>query len=147
MLFHPDRYMDDPERLETYTNLMAAINLAKNNGDLETLRKIAEDPVGFVLRQGWTAIEFGDSNEVVQMRRLWESLEAEIITVLEATNALKESPDWELLQLVQRDPEVFERVVEKQAEGINAEAEALKAQAEKLGNEIRELSGDEIEIG
>ena len=147
MLFHPDRYMDDPERLETYTNLTAAINLAKNNGDLETLRKIAEDPVGFVLRQGWTAIEFGDSNEVVQMRRLWESLEAEIITVLEATNSLKESPDWELLQLVQRDPEVFERVVEKQTEGINAEAEVLKAQAEKLGNEISELSGEEIEIG
>ena len=39
-LFHPDRYADDPEKLETYTKLTAAINEAKDNGDLETLRRL-----------------------------------------------------------------------------------------------------------
>ncbi len=140
-LFHPDRYADDPEKLETYTKLTAAINAAKDNGDLDTLRRIADDPVGFVLRQGWSAIEFGDSDEADNLRKLWESLEAEIITVLDATNALKESPDWELHQLVEREPEVFERVVERQIEGINAEVTELKTQAEKLEREIAELEG------
>ena len=147
-LFHPDRYADDAEKLETYTKLTAAINAAKDNGDLKTLRSIADDPVGFVLRQGWTAIDFGETDELDQIQRLWESLEAEILAVIEATNALKESPDWELHQLVQREPEVFDQVVEKQIAGINAEVAELKSQAEKLANEIRELSGtDTVGIG
>ncbi len=140
-LFHPDRYMDDPEKLETYTRLTAAINAAKDNGDLATLRAIADDPVAFVLRQGWTAIEFGDSEQIAHLRRLWESLEAEILAVIEATNALKESPDWELHQLVQREPKFFDQVVEKQIKGIKAELAELKSQAEKLANEIQELTG------
>ncbi len=147
-LFHPDRYSDDAEKLETYTKLTAAINAAKDNGDLKTLRSIADDPIGFVLRQGWTAIDFGETDEQDHLQRLWESLEAEILAMIEATNALKECQDWELHQLVQREPEVFERVVEKQIEGINTEVTELKSQAEKLEKEIRELTGsDAVGIG
>lgn len=64
-----------------------------------------------------------------------------MISVLEATNGLKESPDWELHQLVEREPEVFERVVEKQIAGITVEVTELKTQAEKLEREIAELGG------
>ncbi len=52
-LYHPDRFANEPEKLDTYHKLTAAINLAKDNGDIETLREIAEDPHGFILRQGW----------------------------------------------------------------------------------------------
>src|SRR5271169_3774083 len=52
-LYHPDRFAGEPDKLETYHKLTAAINLAKDNGDIETLREIAEDPQGFILRQGW----------------------------------------------------------------------------------------------
>jgi hypothetical protein len=51
-LYHPDRFAHEPDKLETYHKLTAAINQAKNNGDIETLREIAEDPQGFMLRQG-----------------------------------------------------------------------------------------------
>ena len=40
-LFHPGRFADDPEKMKTYTLLTGAINTAKDNGDLETLRQIA----------------------------------------------------------------------------------------------------------
>jgi hypothetical protein len=33
--------------------LTAAINRAKDSGDIQTLREIADDPHGFILRQGW----------------------------------------------------------------------------------------------
>ena len=72
------------------------------------------------------------------------SLEAEIIVVLEATNVLKESPDWEPHQLVECEPEIFDRVVEKRIAGINAEVTELKTQAEKLEREIAELGGDGV---
>src|ERR1035438_1944133 len=52
-LYHPDRFANEPDKLETYHKLTAAINQAKDAGDIETLREIAEDPHGFILRQGW----------------------------------------------------------------------------------------------
>lgn len=63
-LFHPDRFADDPEKMAAYTNLTGAINTAKDSGDLETLRQIADDPAGYILRQGWTAIDLGDTDGV-----------------------------------------------------------------------------------
>ena len=44
-LYHPDDFAGEPEKLETYHKLTAAINLAKDNGDIEMLREIAEDPL------------------------------------------------------------------------------------------------------
>ena len=147
-LFHPDRFADDPEKLETYTKLTAAINAAKDNGDLETLRQIADDPAGYVMRQGWTAIDLGESDELEQLQKLFNSLEAEIIMVIESLGALRESPDYELHEITERKPEVFERVIQQQIEGINAEVAELKSQAEKLAKEIQELtSADAVRIG
>ncbi len=83
-LFHPDRFAHEPEKQETYHKLTAAINHAKNHSDLATLRSIAEDPHGFILRQGWAALDFGEERELAQLRRLWASIELEIIRVLEA---------------------------------------------------------------
>ena len=37
-LFHPDRFAHEPEKQETYHKLTAAINHAKDHGDLATLR-------------------------------------------------------------------------------------------------------------
>jgi DNA polymerase-3 subunit epsilon len=145
-VFHPDRFANDPVMQETYTKLTGAINTAKDSGDLETLRQIADDPLGYVLRQSWTAIEFGDSDELEQMQKLFNSLEAEIISVIEATDALKESPAYELYQFTEREPEVLERVVEQQIEGINEELTKLKTDAERLKKEIAELSGDEASV-
>ena len=145
--FHPDRFADDPAKLETYTKLTGAINTAKDNGDLETLRQIAGDPMGYVMRQGWTAIDLGDTDELEQLQKLFNSLEAEIITVIAATDALKESPDYELYQFTEQKPEMFERVVDQQIEGINGELTSLKADAQRLAKEIEELGGEEMVEG
>jgi hypothetical protein len=105
---------------------------------------IADDPAGYVMRHGWTAIDLGDMDEVEQLQKLFNSLEAEIIAVIEATDALKESPDYELYQITEQKPEVFERVVEQQIAGITEELIGLKTEAERLEKEIVELSGDDI---
>jgi DNA polymerase-3 subunit epsilon len=142
-LFHPDRFADDPEKMATYTKLTGAINSAKDSGDLETLRQIADDPAGYILRQGWTAIDLGDTDEIEQLQKLFNSLEAEIIAVIEATDALKESPDYELYQITEQEPEVLERVVEQQIAGLEEELTQLKTEAEQLKKEIVELSGED----
>lgn len=145
-LFHPDRFADDPEKQATYTKLTAAINAAKDNGDLATLRLIAHDPLGYVMRQGWTAIELGDSDELEQLQKLFNSLEAEIIAVIEATDALKESPDFELHQMMEQQPEMFDRVIEQQIAGVEAEIAELKTTAAQLEKEIKELSESDTAV-
>ncbi len=141
-LFHPDRFAHEPEKQETYHRLTAAINHAKDTGDVATLRKIAEDPHGFILRQGWAALDFAEEREIEQLRRLWESIELEIIRVLEAINQLKESPDYELHRLTAKTPEFFDEAVNRHVEALEKEMETLRTQADELAKEIEELTGE-----
>ena len=39
-LYHPDRFANEPDKLEAYHKLTAAINQAKDIGDIETLRRL-----------------------------------------------------------------------------------------------------------
>ena len=141
-LFHPDRFAHEPEKQETYHKLTAAINHAKDTGDLPTLRKIAEDPHGFILRQGWAALDFQEEREIAQLRRLWESIELEIIRVLDAINQLKESPDYELHRLTVQTPAFFDETVRRQVAGLEKEVAVLETQADELAKEIEELTGE-----
>src|SRR5450755_1251755 len=103
-LYHPDRFADEPDKLETYHQLTAAINLAKANGDIELLREIAEDPQGFLFRKGWAILDFGDKEELTQLKRLHETLQKEIAEVAESLKKLRASPDYELCQLAEKRP-------------------------------------------
>ena len=126
-----------PEDRRLTANLTAAINQAKDNGDLETSRQIAGDPHGFILRQGWANLDFDDSLQLGQLRKLWESLKAESLAVIEATNALRESAETELHTLVTGKPELLVTVIGQQITQIAAEIARMKDEEVKL--EIGEL--------
>jgi DNA polymerase III epsilon subunit-like protein len=140
-LYHPDRFANQPDKLETYHKLTAAINRAKDAGDIQTLREIAEDPHGFILRQGWATLDFSDEAELAQLRRLHETLQLEIIAVLESLNRLRESPDYELCQLSEQKPGVLDELAAERKTLLEKESGDLQQQADKLAEEIRELSG------
>ena len=93
---------------------LAAINHAKNLGDLAMLR------------------------------RLWESIELEIFRVLEAGHALRESPDYELHGLTTQTPAFFDETVSRHVESLEREATALEREAEELAKEIEELTGEVV---
>ena len=48
---------------------------------------------------------------MARLRQLWESLELEILSVLEASNRIRESAEWELYELTAKQPEMLESVV------------------------------------
>jgi DNA polymerase-3 subunit epsilon len=141
-LFHPDRVHDDPAKRETYLKLTQAINVAKDTGDLDKLREIANDPQAFIRKQGWATVELADEKEIKSLRRLLEMLQIKIAEVIEATNEIKESPDYELHSLAQRDPAILETVGEKQQQQIDAECATLAAEASDLEKQIEELTGE-----
>ncbi len=141
-LYHPDRYAHEPDKLETYHKLTSAINRAKDNGDIKTLREIAEDPHGFILRQGWESLDFSEEVELTQLRRLYETLQLEIIGVIESLGQLRESPDYELCQLSERTPSLLAELAAERAKVLEKESAELEKEAKRLAVEIEELAGD-----
>jgi hypothetical protein len=73
---------------------------------------------------------------------LWTRIELEIIRVLEATNALKESPDYELHRLTTQTPAFFDETVNRNIGGLEWELATLQTQADGLAKEIEELTGE-----
>jgi DNA polymerase-3 subunit epsilon len=140
-LYHPDRFANEPDKLETYHKLTAAINQAKDTGDIELLREIAEDPHGFILRQGWAKLDFGDGEELAQLRRLHETLQKEIATVTESLEQLRASPDYELCQLAEQKPGVLDELAAERVKQLEVENAELELQAERLAKEIKQLDG------
>ncbi len=140
-LHHPDRFAHEPGKLETYEKLTSAINHARDTGDLATLREIANDPDGFIFRQGWGSLDFRDGQQIAQLKRLWESLELEIVRVLESTNRLRESAEYELAQLVEKQPGLLDAVAAKRIAALDVELAELKTEAARLAVEIGELAG------
>jgi DNA polymerase-3 subunit epsilon len=140
-LYHPDRFASEPDKLETYHKLTAAINRAKDTGDIEWLREIAEDPHGFILRQGWANLDFSDQEELTQLRRLHETLQKAIAAVTESLKELRASPDYELCQLAEQKPGVLDDLAAERVKQLELENAELELQAERLAKEIKQLSG------
>jgi DNA polymerase-3 subunit epsilon len=140
-LYHPDRFAHEPDKLETYHKLTAAINRAQEAGDIATLREIAEDPHGYILRQGWASLDFSDEAELSQLRQLYETLELETITAIESLNRLRESPDYELCKISEKKPGVLDELAAERKNLLEKEAAELEKQAGQLAEEIKELAG------
>ena len=140
-LYHPDRFANEPDKLETYHKLTAAINQAKDNGDIETLREIAEDPEGFLLRRGWATLDFSEQEELTQLRRLHETLQKEIVAVTESLKELRASPDYELCQLAEQKPGMLDELAAERAKQLEIEIAELEKQADELAGKIKRLSG------
>ncbi len=76
------------------------------------------------------------------MRRRTEvSIELEIVRVLEALNALRESPDYELHRLTAQSPAFFDETVGRHIASLEVEIAGLAGEAEALEREIAELAG------
>lgn len=143
-LFHPDRYQDDPEKQSIYQYLTAEINQARDCGDLDLLREIADDPNGFLLRQGMAGLNFDDDNQVPRLRRLYESLQAQILETIENLDALRASSEYELYLSSTRNPDWLQENASIHAEALQDEITRLEQEAAELAEEVAGLTGARV---
>jgi hypothetical protein len=54
------------------------------------------------------SLDFREEEHSARLATLLKSLETEILSVLEATNQLRESPEFELYELTTKNPEMFD---------------------------------------
>ena len=77
------------------------------------------------------------------MRRLYETLQMEIVDVLESLGRLRESPDYELCRISEQKPGVLDEFAAEQAKLLDKEITKLDDQASRVAEEIKKLGGDE----
>ena len=145
-MFHPDRHAGEPEKQERYNLLMQVINQARDGGDIDVLREIADDPEGYIGRRGWGRLDIDDDDDPDRLTRLYEGLRAQILSVLDSLNALHESPAFDMHRRIEAAPDVLDEIVEEQGAILDAEVDALLAEARQLGREIEELTGEPCRV-
>ena len=72
---------------------------------------------------------------------MFETLQLEIIDVLESLTKLKESPDYELCQISEKKPGVLDELAAERKKILEHESAVLEKQASRLAEEINELAG------
>lgn len=140
-MFHPDRCMNDPEKRRVHEWLTSEINQARDRGDIQLLREIAQDPDAFLSKHGMTSLAQGDASDLPHLRTLLDGLQQRILETLEALNALRETPGYELHQRMQQDSEFFATTVSHHQAALEEEIAQLEVEAQQLAVEIKELTG------
>lgn len=139
--YHPDHYAAEPEKQTRYNQLMQAINQAKDKGNVIALQEIADDPEGFVRRQGWGTLTLDEDDDLDRLRHLYEGLQAQIITLLDRLNDLRDSPAFDIYRRVEAKQDLLEEIAERQGVVLDTEIATLEAEAQQLATEIEELTG------
>jgi len=139
--FHPDRCTDDPEKRKAHEWLTSEINQARDRGDIQRLREIAQNPDAFLLQHGMAPLSQEDSSDVLRLRTLLDGLQHRILETLEALNTLRETPGYELHQRIQQDDDFFAATVAQHQAALEAEMDTLEAEAARLSEEIEGLTG------
>ncbi|SDX45363.1 3'-5' exonuclease [Thiocapsa roseopersicina] len=146
-LYHPDRFAHEPEKQEIHERLTLEINQARDRGDVERLREIANDPNGFLLRRGLSSLAFDDHADLATLRQLYVTLQERILNLLDELERLRVSGDYELFTLSGERPDFLLEIAGQQAGQIATEITELEVEAAQLAEEIAGLTGAEDPFG
>ena len=138
--FHPDRYRSEPEKQAIYEKLISVINDAREMGNIALLVEISRNPDAYIDKQGWTSIDLDVQSKSINLKKLYEAIEVEIVERIEALTELRGSPDYRVAMYCDGNSERLEEVAKQQIEALNVEISGLRQEAERLKNEIEELT-------
>jgi DNA polymerase-3 subunit epsilon len=139
--FHPDRCGDDPDRRYAREWLTAEINLARDRGNIQRLREIAQNPDEFLCKHGMQPLTQDESTDLARLRMLFDSLQQRIMETLEAQNTLHESSGYVLHQRTQNNAAFFNTTVADHSKALDAEIAKMENEAAELEKEIVRLKG------
>lgn len=138
-LFHPDRFVADAKKQAVYQKLTTEINLARDTGDINKLREIAQDPERFILTQGWGEFVLAKNEGIEALERLYESLQGMILELIEAIEIFHQSPEFELYNAIKEEPALFDSTMEQYRSEILKEVADLEQELSKVEADINML--------
>tara|TARA_B100001057_G_scaffold167_1_gene159 strand:+ start:787 stop:1209 length:423 start_codon:yes stop_codon:yes gene_type:complete len=137
--------VSEPQKQETYQNLSSAINLAKEQQDIDLLREISDDTNLYVMKQGWSPIDI-TNDQTKNLEKLIVSLTQEITSKQNELRTLKASAEYEIMLFCRDDVQRLKEIANKQITSLEKQILELTSEAESLGKEIVELTNTSIKI-
>ncbi len=125
---------------------MAAINAARDQGVIDVLREIAENPDAYIAKQNWGRINISQESKREDLRKLYIALEIQIVERIDALVRLRESPEYELMKQCRERPSFLEEIAGHRRRMLAVEIEQLEAEAQTLFEEIQQLNGKDSGI-
>ncbi|MCF7674322.1 MAG: hypothetical protein K9N23_16860 [Akkermansiaceae bacterium] len=118
------------------------VNEVLDPGDSGLLETINKDPQAYIRNQSWAAVSLDGPQSLIELRSLYEHLQARILELIETLDEVRASPDYEIYQVAEQDAAVIERIAAAQRAEVEEEIAGLKGVAERLAaEEVRELVG------
>ena len=105
------------------------------------LERIAKDPQAFIRQQGWASVSLDGDHTLMELRSLYEHLQARILELIEILDTLHASPDYEVFLCAEKDAAVIDTIAAAQQEELEKEIVGLQAEALETEKEIEELVG------
>ena len=105
------------------------------------LERIAKDPQAFIRQQGWASVSLDGDHTLMELRSLYEHLQARILELIETLDTLHASPDYEVFLFAEKDAAVIDTIAAAQQEELEKEIVGLQAEALETEKEIEELVG------
>jgi DNA polymerase-3 subunit epsilon len=139
-LYHPDLVQNDKDKYETFHLLIQAINTAKENGDIETLRTIADDPYLFIKSKGWNTISLDEDDNIEVLKKRLSLLLGKIQNSKDEITLLLKSSDYDLLKKCKHDPKLMDNLIISQKEHLVNEISHLVIESKLLSDEIIRIS-------
>jgi len=140
-VYHPDKFMGDPDKEEAYNQLMAEINQAKEYNDISKMEEIASDPEAYLAQKVFGSFDLKDDGKVIDLQKVWTALQDQILFAMEGLEQLRESPDHDLYKIASNQPAIIDKVIESRAKELNNKIHKLQKEADVIGKEISELGG------
>ena len=75
------------------------------------LERIAKDPQAFIRQQGWASVSLDPEHGLMELRSLYEHLQARILEMIETLDELRASAEFEIFREVKKDEQAIERTV------------------------------------
>ena len=144
-LYHPDKYQDEPEKQQAYQKLTQEINSAKDRGDINTMREIAEDTPAWLDKVGLQSLDFSEEKTLESLWKVYQDLQIRMMAALEKTNQLRAGPQYELARLCARKPDYLQEVAEDNRASLRKQCEKLQQEAVELAAQIEALTGSPVE--
>lgn len=93
----------------------------------------------FMRAQGWQDIDLSEESGLRELEKLYDTLQIEILHLIESFQLLRESSGYELSSLYRENPGIIEAIAEEQKEQLQSEIARLQEEADDLKEEIEEL--------
>jgi hypothetical protein len=82
------------------------------------LERIAKDPKASIRQQGWASVSLDPEHGLIELRSLYEHLQARILEMIETLDELRASAEMEIFREVEQDENVIDRIAAAQRGGV-----------------------------